>query len=367
MFPLLLLLVLGPRSESKAQTPFAGFEQLFTTPRSYTVQFTDHPPVVDGDIEDEAWQAAAWSEKFTDIEGSKKPAPALDTRVKMLWNDSCLFIAAQLQEPHVWANIRKHDAVVFHDNDFEVFIDPDNNTHQYYEIEVNALNTIFDLFMNKPYRNGSGAMIAWNVDRLQSAVQVQGTLNDPADTDKGWTVEMAIPFRAISIGNDTKVPREGSLWRINFSRVEWDTDIADGAYRKTKDEKGKTLAEHNWVWSPQGVINMHYPERWGYLQFTRSKAGSAAIAIALPYAEKQKRYLWLLYYQQKKYYAQHGRYATALAALGFKKGDVLIDEKQNHLQLEAGKHQFMASIQCPGSAVWAINQDGLIQVLQEAP
>ena len=46
----------------------------------------------------------------------------------------------------------QHDAVIFHNNDFEVFIDPDGDTHNYYELEINALNTVWDLFITKPYR-----------------------------------------------------------------------------------------------------------------------------------------------------------------------------------------------------------------------
>ena len=25
--------------------------------------------------------------------------------------------------------------------------------------------------------------------------------------------------------------------------------------------------EDNWVWSPQGLVDMHVPERWGVVQF----------------------------------------------------------------------------------------------------
>ena len=50
--------------------------------------------------------------------------------------------------------------------------------------------------------------------------------------------------------------------KINFSRVEWQITIRDGAY-----EKIPKTAEDNWVWSPQGVIDMHQPEMWAYLEF----------------------------------------------------------------------------------------------------
>lgn len=352
------------KQSSRYTSPFAGLEHLFTEPRHYVAQFTSTSPDIDGHLHDEVWQQAAWTELFTDIEGDKKPVPAYPTRVKMAWDNKYLYIAAELKEPHVWATLTRHDEVVFHDNDFEVFIDPDNDTHQYFEVEVNALNTIFDLFMSRPYRNNSGALIAWDMHGLKSAVQVQGTMNNPTDTDEGWTVEMAIPFRSVTIGNHTKVPDEGALWRINFSRVQWDMDVMDGRYVKRKDEDGKPLPEHNWVWSPQGVVNMHLPERWGYLYFSRQPATGPAVAFTMPYAEKQKQYLWLVYYRQKEYFGKHGRYSKSLKELGLKNPKVMVEGQENQLKLEAGTLQFMAAIQGPDGKVWGINENGFVHKIK---
>ena len=221
-----------------AQSPFKNFGNLFTTPKSYVVNYTGKPPLIDGDITDSVWQQAQSTADFEDIEGDLKPHPPLQTNAKMLWDDSCLYIAAQIHDPNVWATITHHDDIIFRDNDFEVFINPNNNTHQYFELEFNALNTVFDLFLNKPYRNGGNAMINWNAEDLRSAVKVQGTLNNASDTDKGWTIEIAIPFKAISLGNNVQVPQNGTLWRINFSRVEWDTRVVNGKYVKLKDSAG---------------------------------------------------------------------------------------------------------------------------------
>ncbi|WP_051359759.1 carbohydrate-binding family 9-like protein [Adhaeribacter aquaticus] len=360
---LMVAMLVVPIAASAQHPIFKGYENLFTPPLNYVVYRTTSAVKVDGHLNDKAWEAAAWTEKFIDIEGSLKPAPRLETKVKMLWSDSCLYIAAELKEPHVWASLQKHDAIVFHDNDFEIFIDPDNNTHQYFEIEVNALNTIFDLFMAKPYRNKSSAMIGWNTEGLRSAVQIQGTLNNPTDTDKGWTVEMAIPFQAVSLGNSASIPTEGTLWRLNFSRVEWDTSIENGRYVIKTNAKGKKLPEHNWVWSPQGVINMHFPERWGYLQF--SKKASGTVSFALPYSEKQKEFLWAIYYQQKKHYQQHKRYAPSLSELGLE-SLVQVGGQANKLTLEVSSRQFLATIkgQAAGKC-WQIDQDGLVQVCEE--
>jgi hypothetical protein len=343
---------------ANAQSPFKAFGNLFTTPKSYLVNYIKTPPVIDGDINDAVWQQARWTDDFVDIEGDLKPKPRLQTNAKMLWDDSCLYIAAQVHDPNVWAYLKQHDEIVFHDNDFEVFINPNNTTHQYFEIEYNALNTVFDLFLNKPYRNGGNAMINWNVEGLRSAVKVQGTINDPSDIDKGWTIEMAIPFKAISLGNDIQVPKDGTLWRINFSRVEWDTKAVNGKYVKLKDNAGRNLPEHNWVWSPQGVVDMHYPERWGYLQFSTGNTNNTTFNV--PYFELQKRYLWLIYYQEMMWHNEHHAYTQSLEKFGL--GDeVVINDNKNPLKIEATPHQFMAFIKDEKDNItWTINAEGLI-------
>ncbi|MEO5999925.1 MAG: carbohydrate-binding family 9-like protein [Chitinophagaceae bacterium] len=363
MRKLFLFFFLFASYNGHAQALLNGLENLFTEPESYIARYTQTAPLIDGIITENSWEKAPWSENFKDIEGSKQPVPAFQTRMKMLWNDTCLFIAAELQEPHIWAMLRNHDDIVFHDNDFEVFIDPDNNTHQYYEIEVNALNTIFDLFMPKPYRNLSGAMINWDLAKLRSGINIKGTLNEATDKDSSWTVEMAIPFRSVLMGNVTGTPREGEIWRINFSRVEWDTEIRDGKYIKKKDPSGRNKPEHNWVWSPQGVINMHFPERWGYLQFTR-KESDAAVVFELPYPEKQKKYLWLCYYRQKEYFTKNRRYASSLKDLGIDTPGVTIDNRTNTLQMEATSQQFMATIAEDTVNLISINDEGLIRGLR---
>src|SRR5690606_4943916 len=95
-----------------------------------------------------------------------------------------------------------------------------------------------------------------------------------------------------------------------------DVEIVDGNYVKMKDNTGKNLPEQNWVWSPQGVINMHFPERWGYLYFSKLDSNSNRKPFSIPADEKQKQLLWLAYYYQKDYHRKHGHYADSVSALG---------------------------------------------------
>jgi hypothetical protein len=240
-----------------------------TPPKKYTSYRARHPLKIDGKLADSAWSKAPWTDYFVDIEGDLKPAPRFRTRAKMLWDDRYLYIGAQLQEPHVWATLTKRDSVIFRDNDFEFFIDPDGDTLNYYEGEINALNTFWDLRLVKPYRDGGPALNSWDIKGLKKAIHVQGTLNNPQDTDSGWSVEIAIPWKAL--GEFTQVrspPHHGDQWRVNFSRVEWRHEIDDKNRKSNPYRKIPGLAENNWVWTPQGIIDMHQPEMWGYVRFS---------------------------------------------------------------------------------------------------
>jgi hypothetical protein len=234
-------------------------------PKVYDCARASTPVMVDGRLDEPAWRAAPWTEYFVDIEGDIRPRPRFRTRVKMLWDDEYFYIAADLEEPHVWGTLTKHDSVIFHDNDFEVFIDPDGDTLNYYEFEINALNTGWDLLLDKPYRLGGKARNSWEIPGLRTAVHVRGTLNDARDRDQGWSVEMAFPWKVLAeYSKQPAPPRPGDEWRVNFSRVEWQHETVDGAYRKVAGTK-----EDNWVWSPQGVVNMHVPEMWGRVRFRK--------------------------------------------------------------------------------------------------
>jgi hypothetical protein len=278
-------------------------------PKGYVCHRAATPVTIDGKLTDDAWAAVAWSDPFVDIEGDKKPRPRHRTRVKMLWDDAALYIAAELEEPHVRATLTDHDAIIYHDNDFEVFLDPDGDSHLYGELELNALNTTFDLLLPKPYKDGGRAVIGWEITGLKTAVHVNGTLNDPSDADRGWTVEIRWPWAGLKeLTGAPAPPRDGDQWRINFSRVQWDTEVVAGTYQKVKGRK-----EHNWVWSPQGVIDMHRPERWGYLQFSTA---AGAVPFRPDPTAAARDLLHRVYYAQRDHRKANGKYAASAADLG---------------------------------------------------
>ncbi len=237
---------------------------LFGQPRQYDCHRAGSSLKIDGRIDDAAWSNAPWSDAFVDIVGADHPKPRFLTRVKMLWDDDYLYIAAELEEPDVWATLTEHDSVIFRDNDFEVFLNPTGDGLKYFEFEINALNTGWDLFLDKPYKQGGKADNSWEMPGYKSAVAIDGTINESRDRDKGWSVELALPWSAFSERSGKGRPNIGEAWRMNFSRVEWQVRVADGKY-----EKVPGLKEDNWVWSPQGIVNMHVPEKWGVVRFLK--------------------------------------------------------------------------------------------------
>ena len=138
------------------QLTFSCFGQepgIAIVPRTYVCYRANAAMKIDGMLDEADWQMTPWSETFVDIEGRLKPEPRYKTRMKMLWDDTYLYIAAELEEPNVWATLTERESVIFNDNDFEFFVDPDGDTHHYLEYEMNAQNTQWDLMLLKPYRD----------------------------------------------------------------------------------------------------------------------------------------------------------------------------------------------------------------------
>ncbi|MEQ9288817.1 MAG: carbohydrate-binding family 9-like protein [Cyclobacteriaceae bacterium] len=311
---------------------------------------------IDGKLDEESWQKATWTEKFVDIEGDLKPKPLYETRAKMLWDDDYFYIAAKIYEPHIWATLTERDAVIFQDNDFEVFIDPDGDTHKYYEFEINALGTIWDLMLGKPYRDGGPVINAWDIRGLKKGIQIEGTLNDPSDEDDFWTVELAFPWKVLKEAA-RRTPKGGDQWKVNFSRVNWRVD-AGATYSKAKDPAtGKRYPEFNWVWSPQGAINMHMPENWGIVQFSMKDAGTTNIEYQTPDGEPIKYLLRKVYYAQRKFYRTNKRYATDLKELDIP--DIDTDQAKK-ISLGATFSQFEAIHVSDNGDTWHIIQDGKV-------
>jgi hypothetical protein len=297
-----LVLTLAASAALAAQTPAA-----LPHPRGYVCLRASGAIGVDGVLDEPAWRAAPWSEPFGEMASGVLPDPALRTRVKMLWDDSYLYIAADVSGPQLWAEMTRHDSSLYQENAFEFFIDPDGDGHEYYEFEINARNTTWDLFLPRPYRDGGQGLSDWEILGLKSAVHLDGTLNDPSDVDRGWTIEMAVPWFALGEqAHRPSPPHTGDQWRMNFTRVETPLRVENGRYRKIDGQPSRVFS-----WARQYILDVHRPETWGYVQF------EAAPAPFVPDAAwPARRWLISVYDAQRTYQKMHGHYASSLDELG---------------------------------------------------
>jgi hypothetical protein len=244
---------------------------------------------IDGDLTKRGWQAAPKSSRFVDLV-SGEPG-FFDTRIACLWDEQALYIGFWLEEPQVRATLKDRDSFIWFDNDVEVFIGGDDC---YYELEVNAFNTVYEVFyvwqdalkrgsrfdvpefdlrarqvdvlggfqdairVGKHPRGKRWAFMDWDFTGLQTAVKIDGRLNDPTCIDRGWTVELAFPWAGMKslFAHRVLPPREGDTLRVSFSRFE--------ALRY----HGKTVAESpGWALNSHGVYDSHIPECFSYLHF----------------------------------------------------------------------------------------------------
>ena len=252
----------------------------------YEAKYTSHRPVIDGKPDEPLWKNAARSEPFRDLVHGTKTH--YDTRAAVRWDDEYLYVAYWIEEPDVKATLTERDAPIYRDNDVELFI---AGADGYYEFEINAYATIYEVlfFWDDAFqRNGYASMPefnrtdplarpfngvgfkthprgkrigfwSWDFPGLKKAVHVDGTLNDSRDKDIGWTVELALPWKGLSIlarGDGRSLPpKSGDTWRLDFSRFN--------IYKGSKDDSG------GWAWSPHGVWDSHVPECFTYVQWMR--------------------------------------------------------------------------------------------------
>lgn len=323
----------------------------YIDPKYYLCHYTKTPLSVDGILNEQQWKSVPWTENFVDIFIRNKKPPLYNTKVKMLWDETYFYFAAEMKESHIRAEYVTRDTVICLENDFEIFFDPNGDNHEYFEFEMNALGTVWDLFLSRAYRDSVTPDNGWDIKGLLTGIKINGTLNNSADLDKNWITEIAIPWT--TFGEYARMPcppLEDNQWRVNFLRVEYEPKILNGKYYK--DE---TKLTDNSVWSPHQSGGMHDPESFGIVQFTRKPFGQGKIIPDTSVAARS--ILMQIYFAQKKYFAEYKRYANSIKELGL----VYVGEKDITLieSIEIIDGGYIAAVEIKRGSkkgLWHINQ-----------
>lgn len=207
----------------------------------YLCPRVETPPHIDRD-DDPAWQAAPPVRLVLTETG--EPATK-ETIIKMCWDDASLYLSYACEDADIFSSYTKHDDPIFNEEVCEAFLCPTGDLSTYFEINVSPRNVVFDAILSV-----SGGRrrtdVAWTCEGLRTAVTVDGTLDCRTDVDRGWTAQMAIPFRSL----DRRTPELGEEWRGNLYRIE------------------RSPLEYQ-AWSPTLVdpANFHIPGRFGTIVF----------------------------------------------------------------------------------------------------
>lgn len=226
--------------------------------RRYVVKRVEAPLVIDGRLGEAEWENALLTEPFVKQEDGT--SVDVKTQGKLLWDDQYLYIGIIAYDQDVWGKLTSRDSHLWKEEPVEVFCDPDNDTKNYFEIEINPRGTELDILMSKSYSAGGTADFSWNISGFKSAVSIDGTLNNPADTDTAWYCEMAIPFTALDsriMSSMTIPPIAGDIWRLNLAR-----------YNRKRDNAGNELSVETSCWSKTGTSLFHVPEKFGHIVFS---------------------------------------------------------------------------------------------------
>lgn len=274
-----------------------------------------HQPVtIDGKLDDPVWQHAPVYDMHRAAADQQENGPLAETgQVRLAWDKDFFYLAVKFFDSQIVAHGERDHVLHYEKGDLvELFLNPACSSH-YWELYGTPRDKKTALFFTN-----RGAPLAPDetfADGMIVAADLHGTLNDPTDTDGGWTVEIAIPWTALKdIARDRACPPEpGEWWRMNLSRVQWEHRLEDGRYMRAPVVGRGWKGEDNWVWSPQGVVAMHQPETWGFVTFV----GADGAVASDPREAMRAVYeiLWPVYGAQVAYHEEHGRYATRLADL----------------------------------------------------
>lgn len=259
-------------------------------PEYLVTQIPNGVITVDGKLEEKVWKDATKTASFVDLISGKETIH--QTKSAILWDETYLYVAFWVQEPDVRAKYKKRDAPIYYDNDIEIFLAADN---AYYEFEMNAFGTIYEALVmwddrygelefakvpsldrahkkTQPF-NGVGfkthprgkrtIALGYDFPKLKSAVFVDGTINNSKDRDRGWTAEIALPFKGMSdlLNGDKRSvpPKQDDVWRMNLFRFN--------TYKEASPAKDSS----GWAWSRHCVWDSHIPECFPKIKFQTKK------------------------------------------------------------------------------------------------
>lgn len=197
----ILMLIVKPAQSQDLSSSNAAY--------SLKISRTNHPVIVDGELNDSAWQTAEKATDFWEIILSDKGKAKRNTEIRVAYDDQFLYVSAYLEDSVGYiSNSLKRDAGAGSSDAVWIGLDPLNQRTNGY------------LFFLTPFDvQGDEAYSASGLNNLTFSWDTKWFSATRRYADH-WTAEFAIPFKSFRYSS------EKTEWGINFYRV----DAKNGQY-----------------------------------------------------------------------------------------------------------------------------------------
>ena len=219
----------------------------------YKISRTSGPIVADGKMDEPGWKNAE-VRSFNYFFRSDKPADKQNSKFRMLWDDTNLYLFYEFEDTSLTARETGYDGRPYMDDCAEFFCLPvPDSLYMHYGFEVNIIKSKYDYIVLWQFYNNRTVFIKDYNPQYEVGVTYDGTINNDKDTDKMWSMEFVIP---LSVFSGFTRPRAGARWA--FQAVRQDRNLVDDRFRSTS-----TLF-------PTYDIrkDVHPPNRFGLMEFT---------------------------------------------------------------------------------------------------
>lgn len=235
---------------------------------AFECRFTATPIKIDGAADEPAWKDAQAIDKFTLpwLQENDRPAKTA-TRAKLLWDRENLYFFAEMDDSDIYADIKEHDGTTWDNDVFELFFKPADDKAGYYEFQVSAGGTVMDMFLPRRNSGGFRRYIGDGEFHIDAKVKLNGTLNKWSDTDTGWSVEGAIPWRDfVRTGGR---PAVGEKWKFALCRYDYSVDFEGPELSTCASLKSKTHPDFH-AFEDYATLTFVGPDELGENEFLRA-------------------------------------------------------------------------------------------------
>ena len=154
--------------------------------KSISAVRTDHPPRIDGRLDDPAWAAAPPDDRFTQAFPAEGRPPTERAEVRVLYDDTALYVGVRLHDSHpeqIVSRLTRRDRIPESDA-VVVRIDSQHDHSTSYGFRLHASGVQAD---SLSYDDGNGSSPEWDAVWAGEA-SIDG---------EGWTAEYRIPLSVL--------------------------------------------------------------------------------------------------------------------------------------------------------------------------